>query len=295
MAGERTTPVANDDAGVINIPPNSLTDAMRNSPHPNENVLHTIKRGDEEVQVTTAQLKTMAQKNWNADVVTQEARETQKQYEEDHRLAEDLRAVIADGDVDAFRRMGLAAGVRGQELEDIVAQTFGDGEEEDEAPPQREAAPRNSRVGVNDFTPDVQRVLLRAEKAYIDQTVTHALDSSEKIRYNMEQYDEKGRAAIRELVNEKVRTRLADTNGDFGDGRFILPGVLKDVETLLEAMNSPTRKVSPLGMGPAPGGDGLEIYPKKLPDHVPSTNSGQFEQNVLETLAYHQANANRSR
>jgi hypothetical protein len=287
-------PVAGDDGSVINIPPNSIPDVIRNAPYPGQNVMHTIKRGEEEVQVTTEQLKVMAQKGWNADVTTQQAREQAKQNEADIRLAGDLRAVIETGDVDAFRRMGLEAGVRGAELEEIVQQTFGEEEEVEEAP-VRTAPQTNGQLDFRQFPKDVQRLLLRAEKGRISEIVQGELDKSEKIAYNLEQYDAKGRAAIRSLIDEKIRVRLADTNGDFGDGRFIMPGVLKDIEALLEAMNSPTRKVPPLGVGPAPGGDGLEVYPKKLPDHVSSASGGQFEQNVLETLAYHHANAQRSR
>jgi hypothetical protein len=279
----------------------SIPDALRNAPHPNDTVLHTIKRGDEEFQVTTEQLKTMAQKGWNADVVTQQARESTKAAERALSLQEDLEAVIKSGDVDAFRRMGAIMGIPGDEVERSAASIWGDGSEDEETeeveadtPKKAKVAPRPDKVDFSQFPVDIQRLLLRAEKSRIDEIITLALDSSDKVRYNMEQYDDKGRKAVRSLVEEKVRGRLNASNGDFGDGSHILREVLPEVEAILEALGSPRRQTPALGMGAAPGGGDLEVYPRKKPDHVPS-GDGAFEQHILEDLAYNHGNLSRSK
>jgi hypothetical protein len=255
------------------------------------------------VEVTTDKLIEMAQKGWNADVVTQQARETIKEYSRDHILAEDLKAVIAAGDVDAFRRMGAACGVSGTEVEAAAVSIWGGGrevdedveEEEGEVQPTkgRKAAPNTGKLNFNQFPEEVQRLLLEAEKGRIDRIIDAALDKSEKVRYNVEQYDAKGQKAIRALVEEKVRGRLAASSGDFGDGSHILREVLPEVELLLEALGSPRRGVAALGMGNAPGGGDLEVYPKKMPDHV-SSQDGGFDQSIFETIAHNHRKINES-
>ena len=287
--------------GTIDVPINAVPDAIRNSPHPQQTQLHTLKRGDETIQVTTEQLIEKAQKGWNADVLTQQARESTKAAEKALALQEDLEQIIKSGDVDAFRRMGASMGVPGDEVEQAARNIWGDGSDEDDAetedepqPKRGKAAPQPAQVNFGALPADVQRLLLRAEKQRIDEIIDAALDSEEKVRYNMEQYDEKGRKAIRSLVEEKVRGRLAATNGDFGDGSHILRDVLPEVKTLLEALGSPRRSTPALGLGMSPGGDSLEVYPKKQPDHVPSSD-GSFDQHILETLAFNQSQVDRAK
>ncbi len=291
--------------GSLEVPINAVPDAIRNSPTRNQTQLHTLKRGDETVEVTTEKLIEMAQKGWNADVTTQHAREAEKAAARALTIQEDLEAVIKSGDVDAFRRMGAAMGIPGNEVETAAASIWGDGsedeEDEEEAPtPQKRQVPQQpQKVDFSQFPPDVQRLLLRAEKARIDEIVQSALDSSEKVSYNMEQYEnEKERkaalSAIRALVEDKVRGRLNASNGDFGDGSHILKEVLPEVESLLEALGSPRRRTPSLGMGLAPGGGDIEVYPKKQPNHVPSSD-GNFEQHILEQLAFNQGQVERSK
>jgi hypothetical protein len=258
-----------------------------------------LKRGEETVQVNTEKLIEMAQKGWNSDVVTQQARETTKAAEKAMALQEDLEAIIKSGDVDAFRRMGASMGISGTEVEEAAKNIWGDGLDEDEEEEARpvtrgKVPPQNAQVDFKSLPPDVQRILLRAEKQRIDEIIDAALDNDSNGSYNLEQYDEKGRKAIRSLVEEKVRGRLAATNGDFGDGSQILRDVLPEVKTLLEALGSPRRQTPALGMGLAPGGGDLEVYPKKQPDHIPSSD-GSFDQHILETLAFNQAQSERAK
>lgn len=306
MAGEATPQGGSQQTqradGTIDIPVGAVPDAIRTAPHPQQTQVFTLKRGEETMQVTAEKLVEMAQKGWNADVVTQQAREKEKAAERALAIQDDLEAVIRSGDVDAFRRMGAAMGIPGTEVEEAARNIWGDGEDDEVETTEDEpwqatrgkAAPQSSQVDFKALPPDVQRILLRAEKQRIDEIIDAALDSDEKVRYNMEQYDEKGRSAIRSLVEEKVRGRLAATNGDFGDGSHILRDVLPEVRTLLEALGSPRRQTPALGMGLAPGGGDLEVYPKKQPDHVPSSD-GSFEQHILETLAFNQGNAERAK
>jgi len=236
-------------------------------------------------------------------VVTQTARETTKAAERALSLQEDLEAVIQSGDVDAFRRMGAVMGIPVAEVEASAASIWGDGSDDDDADEvettvKRErgtkAAVTPSQVDFSQFPADIQRLLLRAEKTRIDEIIDAALDSSAKVTYNMEQYDAKAQKAVRSLVEEKVRGRLNASNGDFGDGSHILQSVIPEVELLLEALGSPRRQTSALGMGHAPGGGDLEVYPTKKPDHV-SSGDGAFEQNILEELAYNHGNLSRSK
>ena len=286
--------------GALEVPINAIPDALRNAPHPSQTQLHTLRRGDETIQVTTEQLIEKAQKGWNADMVTQQARESQKAAERALAIQDDLEQVIKEGDVDAFRRMGAAMGISGNEVEEAAVSIWGNrAEDEEEEEPvqtrrttQRETGPL--KVNFTQLPADVQRILLGAEKQRIDGIIQEALDKSEKVSYNMEQYDEKGRKAIRSLVEEKVRGRLAATNGDFGDGSHILREVLPEVEAILESLGSPRRQTPALGMGLAPGGGDIEVYPKKQPDHVPSSH-GSFEQHSLETLAFNQRQSEQAR
>jgi len=289
-------PVKDEVAGIVTTAPNPTPPIMQvqGDPQPQRYIVN-----GKEVTVTPDQYQTLIQKGLAADEKFREAAEIRKEAERAIATQEDLKQVILDGDVDAFRRMGANLGIPGTEIEAEIQRLFGDEDEEDEddesapTPPKRQAQPEKRKLELSDFPPDVQRLMLQAERQRIDGIVTKALDKSERVRYNMEQFDEKGRQALRDLVDEKIRGRLAATNGDFGDGTYILRDVIPEVERIIEAIASPTRKVAPLGVGPSPGGDGLDVYPTKLPDHVPSTD-GSFEQNILETLAYHHANAQRA-
>lgn len=287
-------PVKDEVSGVVQTAPNPTPPIMQaqGDPQPQRYIVN-----GKEVTVTPDQYTALIQKGLAADEKFREASELRKEAERAIATQEDLKQIILDGDVDAFRRMGANLGIPGDEIETEIQRLFGDEDEEEEEEDQLQtrgqAPPQDRKLELNDFPLDVQRIMLQAERQRIDGIVVKALDKSEKVRYNMEQFDEKGRQAIRDLVDEKIRGRLAATNGDFGDGTYILRDIIPEVERILEAIGSPTRRVAPLGVGPSPGGDGLEVYPTKLPDHVPSTDGG-FEQNVLETLAYHHANAQRA-
>ncbi len=101
-----------------------------------------------------------------------------------------------------------------------------------------------------------------------------------------------GKKAIRRFVDEKIGGRLDQYGGDFGDGTRILAEVLPEVREHLQALGTPGKRTN-AGLGHAPGGGDTEIYPKQKPDHVPSTDGDRFDQNVLETIAYHQAQGER--
>ena len=99
----------NED-GTINIPIDSVPNELRDAAHPNEKQLHTLKRGEETIQVDTEELIRRAQKGWNADATTQAAAELQKTAAGALATQEDLEAA-KEGDIDAFRRIGIGMGL----------------------------------------------------------------------------------------------------------------------------------------------------------------------------------------
>ncbi len=218
--------------------------------------------------------------------------------------------VFKDGDIDAFRRLGAQYGVPGDEVERIAARTFSnqdEGEDEDSDEEvvksylkEEAAAAAKTRshlegpIDYSKLSPDVQRVLREAEKTRIDGIVQNALDKDEVIAYNINAQTPEGRRAIRDYVDEKIRGRLDSFNGDFGDGSRILAEVLPEIKTHLQALGTPGKRTY-TGLGHAPGGGDTEVYPTKLPDHVSSTEGDAFEQNVLETMIYHQSKAEEGR
>jgi hypothetical protein len=236
----------------------------------------------------------------------QEAAEIRKENAKALAIHEDLEMVFKDGDVDAFRRIGAQMGVPGDQVEEIAKKTFGTKDDEDEdvvntyfeesdKADKRDTRSRDTGpVDYSRLTPDVQRVLRGAEKTRIDGIVQNALDKDEFIAYNMNAQTPEGRAAIRHYVDEKIRGRLDSFNGDFGDGIRILAEVLPEIRGHLQALGTPGKR-TPTGLGHAPGGGDTEVYPTKLPDHVPSTEGDAFEQNILETMAYHQTQAERGK
>lgn len=289
-AGERTVPVAEDDSTTLQIPRSAVPGELRESSPAAE----TYKVNGKEVAYTYEQRAELIQKAAAADEKFREAALMRKEAESASVLRSDLEAIIQDGDVDAFRRMGAAMGLPGHEVEAAAAKIWGDGSddefEEEEEVVRQPARRQDGKVDFAQLPHDVQRLLIKQEKDRITGIIHGTLDKNEKIRYNMEQYDEKGREQIKALVEEKVRGRLNSTNGDFGDGTHILREVLPEVESLLEALASSRRQLPGLSMGAAPSGGDLQVYPKKRPDHVRST-SGGWEENILQHLAYNMANA----
>lgn len=306
QADERHTPVAEDDS-TVQIPADQVHPALRDAPHPNQTQLHTLKRGDETVEVTTEELVQRAQKGWNADVLTQEAAQTRKDAAKAVAIQEDLEQVFKEGDIDAFRRIGAQMGVPGDQVEAIAQKTFGSQDNEDDVDVVNDYFEESSQAGKQDtrsrsqkpidysqLAPDVQRVVRRGESARIDEIVKGALDKDEFIAYNMDAYTPEGRAAIRSLVDEKIRGRLDSFGGDFGDGTRILAEVIPEVRDHLQALGTPGKRTN-MGLGQAPGGGDSEVHPTKRPDHVPSTEGDAFEQNVLEDMQWAQAQAERGK
>lgn len=297
-AGEEQAP-----SGQQHVSAQDVQDAVRGVPQVTEQPIErTLKVDGKEVKLTLTPTEEAAllQKGLAADERFREAADLRKQAEQGMALRTDLEQIIKEGDVDAFRRMGATMGIPATEVEAAAQKIWGDGSEDDEWEDREERPLSTQRtikekvqdgpVPFNKLDPQVQRLLLRQEKARIDEIIGNALDKNETVRYNMEQYDSDGQKAIRQLVEEKVRGRLSATNGDFGDGSQILPEVLREIEATLKALGSSRRSLSPLGMGPAPGGGDPGIYPKKKPDHV-SSRTGAFEDSIQQTIEYHLRNA----
>jgi len=302
-----------DNTGLINIPQDQVHPALANAPHPNQTQMYPVTINGRQEHWTMEKLIAEAQTGAAGREAFQDAATQRKENAKALAIQEDLEQVFQGGDdaLDAFRRIGAQYGVPGDKVEQIAARTFNlsdndDDDDDDDNPVQsylkEEAAAKSAKtrsrpdgpVDYSRLSPDVQRVLREAEKIRIDGIVKNALDKDEMIAYNMNAQTPEGRQAIRDYVDEKIRGRLDSFNGDFGDGIRILAEVLPEIKTHLQALGTPGKRTH-TGLGHAPGGGDTEVYPTKLPDHVPSTEGDAFEQNILETLAYHQTQAERGK
>lgn len=307
--GRPGNPLAEDDSTTLQIPSDSVHPAQSNAPHPDQTRLYPVVVNGKEEQWTIEKLTTEAQTGAAGREKFQEAAAIRKESAKALAIQEDLEMVFKDGSVDAFRRIGAQMGVPGDQVEEIAKKTFGvgDNEDEDVVNDYYEESSKANKAGKTDtrsrddgpidysrLSPDVQRVLREAEKTRIEGIVGNALDKDEIIAYNMTAQTPEGRTAIRQYVDEKIRGRLDSFNGDFGDGARILAEVLPEIREHLQALGTPGNRTH-TGLGPAPGGGDTEVYPAKLPDHVSSSEGDAFEQNVLETMAYHQTQAERGR
>ncbi len=307
-ADGRSTPGADDDSGTIQIPNDQVHPSLAAAPHPNQIATHAVVINGKQEQWTMEKLIAEAQTGAAGREKFEEAAAMRKENNKAVALQEDLELVFNEGDIDAFRRLGASMGVPGDEVEEVAQKTFGEGSEDDEdedvvnsyfeeSSQNADKGTRSRETGPVDYSrlsPDIQRVLRGAEKVRIDEIVQSALDKDEKIAYNMEAHTPEGRVAIRRFVDEKISGRLTSFGGDFGDGTRILAEVLPEIREHLQALGIPGQRTH-TGLGQAPGGGDTEVHPKQLPDHVPSTEGDAFEQNVLETMAYHQSQAERGK
>lgn len=298
-----------DEAGLVNIPQDQVHPALANAPHPAQAQTYPVTINGRQENWDIGKLIAEAQTGAAGREAFQQAATTRKENARALAIEEDMKAVFEDGDIDAFRRIGAQYGIPGDEVEAIAQRTFagqedeGDDEDEDvvneyfeqsQGQPTRSRPATPERVDYSKLSPDVQRVLREAEKTRIDGIVKNALDKDEIIAYNMDAQSPEGRSAIRDYVDEKIRGRLDSFAGDFGDGTRILADVLPEIRAHLQALGTPGKRTH-TGLGHAPGGGDTEVYPTKLPDHVPSTEGDAFEQNILETMAYHQSQAERGK
>jgi hypothetical protein len=154
-----------------------------------------------------------------------------------------------------------------------------------------EAKIEGRRTQFGDLDESLQTVVVNVEQARVNKIIQEALDKDDVLRYYMSSYDVKGQQAIRNMVDEKVRGRLDASDEKFGDGAQILREVVPEVRTTLEALGTSGRSTPQLGLGPAPGSQGANLYPTKAPDHVPSTEAG-FEEHIAEVLRHNEFKAN---
>lgn len=312
---------AHDSTPVINIPPNAVPPGMATAPHPYEQQTSTIVVDGQSRTVNQQELIALAQKGVSSDERFQDAAAQAKENAEAIAFWADMQLVAETADISAFRRSGAALGLTGDETEEaarIVFEQMGESMESNESFPNEagfddrpRATPQDGSMNASqklalletelakmkaqlasrvttygDLDLGLQTAILDVEQARVDRIIQKALDSDQVLAYHMNSYDDKGRAAVRGLINEKVKGRLdASDDGRFGDGARILQDVVPEVRDLLEATGTPNRSIPPMGLGPAPGGQGAEIYPTKQPDHVSSAESG-FEEHIAETLRH---------
>jgi len=272
--------------------------------------------------VSQDELVKLAQKGVSADSRFQEAADLSKENAADKALREDLRLLADTGDITAFRRAGAAMGLNGDEVEEAARIVYEQMDGEGTASPgeydtdgvtrtpqggemntarrfelfetelskmKSELAAR--RTGYGDLDRGLQTAILDVEQGRVSKIIQNSLDNDPVMVYYMKSLDGKGQQAVRNMIDEKIRGRLDASNGEFGDGAQILREVIPEVRETLEAIGTPTRSIPQMGLGPAPGGQGADIYPTKQPDHVPSTESN-WEEHIAETLRYNEFQAN---
>ena len=306
-----------DNNPVVNIPASAVPPQLANAPHPYEQQLTEIIVDGEKQTVSHAKLVELAQKGVSSASRFQEASAKSKEAESAIALKSDLEILAETGDISAFRRAGASMGLTGDEVEEaarIVYESMGEGPNSQSSPgkdqsndenddgsaggsvAQRVAALEaaltkttaileNKRTNFGDLDESLQVVVTDVEQARVDKIIQKALDSDEIMSYHMKTHDTNGQRAIRDMIDEKVRGRLDASDGKFGNGIQILREVIPEVKTTLEALGTLNRTTPQMGLGPAPGGQGAEIYPTKQPDHVSSTESN-FEEHISETLAH---------
>lgn len=304
---------AGDNTPVIQVPAGAVPPQLANAPHPQ---MAVIRVNGKDVQVTPEQMLAYAQKGAAADERFQDAAEQRKEAESAIRLKEDFDRLKETGDINAFRRIGAEMGLPGDQVEEAARMVYegveegeGDSDDENQYWDKSEGSGRGAErgadsrqllaqvkaelenrppVGYDNLSEEVQTALLHVESERINEIVQKALDKDDVIRYYRNSYDERGKEAIRSMVDEKIRGRLDSSDGQFGDGTQILREVVPEVRTLLEAIGTPSRTTPQMGLGPAPGGTGNQVYPTKPPEHVPSTETG-FEDHIAQTIAYNAA------
>ncbi len=314
-----------DGTPVVNIPAGAVPPQIMNAPHPAQTQLIRLVTDGREELITQDELVRRAQKGGSADSKFQAAAAQSKEADEAIRLKADLELLAETGDVSAFRRAGASMGLTGDEVEEAARIVYEQMDENTNSPGQDQFdentlyEPRtpqggqmnmnqrmalleaelmktkallagDKRTGFADLDQTLQTVVVDVEQRRVDKIIQNALDSDEVLAYYMSSYDDKGRQAIRDMIDEKVRGRLDSSDGSFGDGTRILREVVPEVKKTLEAIGTPNRLTPQMGFGPSPGGQGANIYPTKQPDHVSSSEAG-FEEHIAETLQYNKYKA----
>ena len=259
----------------------------------------TLKVHGKEVEVAGEEEWTkLAQKGMSADIRYQEASDKLSEAENALRIQEDFRLMVEEGDTDAFRRLGASLDIPGAQVDQaikIVMKEVGlEGEELnvaegvgatgvglDEQKPVVQG--RTGPVEYQELEQERQTAVNHAESQRRAEIVKTALDKDEDFGYNMAQLDDKQRSAVRDMVDDKIRGRLAETGGTFGDGAQILPEVIRSVNETLKMFGTP--KTGAMGLGHSPGSPGRGVHPQKEPERVSSTEPGRDEY-ILQKLQH---------
>lgn len=244
----------------------------------------TLKVDKEVKEMTLGQLKAQVQKGLSADKRFQEASDLRKEAEEALIIRSDVATMLQGGEdaVGAFERVASKMGISKEEIEEVKG-TLTVGEQTPGAGAKPAGQEEEVPVGIQDLAPELQRAFLDAEQGRVEKIIQKSLDKDEDMCYYMKRYDADGQKAVRAMVDREITRRLAQSDGDFGDGARILSQVLPDVKDILKKVGSPERETPPRGgLGPAPGG-GSGVHPAEAPKHVASTDPG-FEQNITDLM-----------
>lgn len=261
-------------------------------------------------QLSEEELFSYAQKGFDSD---QRVAELQRKLEEAGTSAKGwdiIQQMVETGDQSLFPRFAAELGLSGDEIREaqaaFEASLGGRGnrapqyswdededDEEDDAPRNRRDRQEDGPIGYERFSPDVQRILLQAEKGRIAEIVKKGLDKDDVIGYYMQVSDGPRREAVQRMVDREIKHWLA-ANKDFGDGGDALKEVLPVVREYVEHLAlPPTVGMGEFGSAPATIGD-LPRTPSKAPDYIPATDP-RFEQYISDSIRHNLREANSSR
>lgn len=259
-----------------------------------------LKVYGETKDVPIEELIKLAQKGMAADARFQEVAGKEKRLAELEAQDSDFK-LMQDGDLDAFRRLGAAAGIPGDYVEEAaraVFENYGDTEEyeeeEEEVDPVTEWRQQRQRgeprtVGYGDLDPEMRELTYGLVKERTANMIQAGLDNDKVIGYYMKNAKPEHVKAVRDMADELLKGRLALTKGDFTKMGELVPEMVNRLRPLVESFSA-TRQTNPIGLGGAPG-DGIgNAPPTKQPDHVPSfAGINAMGTHLNECIAYEMA------
>lgn len=255
-----------------------------------------------QVDVPMTEIAKLAQKGLAADQKWQEAASARKEAEPALAFQADFKK-MAEGDVEAYKRVCKAGGCSDQEIEEAL-QVWGsygqgddegeepiwdDGEDEDETSKGKTATP--SQVGFGNLSEELQDVLLDAEVVRQEKILGKALDKDEVIGYYMKKLDPERKAALVGGIRDQIKGRLK-AGERFGRDGKLLQEILPPIRNILKAAVGEQRSVPPVGLGPHYGGPSLDVHPSKKPERANSNDQTSFEDFVTQRLAWELSQGN---
>lgn len=264
--------------------------------------------------VSQEELLELAKKGAEADARFASLQKNLEGAQQSAQVANYMRQIAETGDTGLFPKLAAELGLNAQEIaeaqramEDYMNRggrrddrrddrgrptRYSWDEEDEEDDPVEEWERRTNpnpgkppQIDYSRLSPDLQRLMVKAEQSRIREIVENALDKDEVIGYYMRTAGDRGRDAVQKIISREIGHYLKD-NPDFGDdGQDAMKQILPTVREIVENFAAPTTTgMSEFGAVPQTVGD-LPRVPTKEPEYVPAT-SPDFERHVLERLQY---------